>query len=62
MPTLRNIEVTFPYLHDGSAATLEDVLKVMWNSQLGRELKPDESRLIVLFLKTLTGEYKGEKL
>ncbi len=62
VPTLRNIEVTFPYLHDGSAATLEDVLKVMWNSQLGRELKSDESRLIVQFLKTLTGEYKGETL
>ena len=26
-PTLRNIEVTAPYFHDGSAATLEDVVR-----------------------------------
>ncbi len=26
-PTLRNIEVTAPYFHDGSAATLEDVIR-----------------------------------
>jgi cytochrome c peroxidase len=25
-PTLRNIAVTAPYMHDGSAATLEDVI------------------------------------
>ncbi len=62
VPTLRNIALTFPYLHDGSAETLEDVLKVMWNSQLGRELREEEARLIVTFLKTLTGEYRGMKL
>ena len=26
-PTLRNVELTAPYMHDGSLATLEDVVK-----------------------------------
>jgi cytochrome c peroxidase len=26
VPTLRNIEVTFPYMHDGTVATLSDVI------------------------------------
>lgn len=62
VPTLRNIEKTFPYLHDGSARTLEDVLQVMWKSQLGRSISPEESARIVKFLKTLTGTYKEKPL
>ncbi len=59
VPSLRNIEKTFPYLHDGSAKTLNDVLQVMWKNQLGRPIRDDESTKIVKFLKTLTGTYKG---
>jgi len=62
VPSLRNIEKTFPYLHDGSAATLKDVLQVMWKNQLGRSISDDESSKIVKFLKTLTGTYKGRQL
>lgn len=62
VPTLRNIELTHPYLHDGSAETIEDVLQVMWKSQLGRSISREESARIVQFLKTLTGTYKGEPL
>ncbi|HTP25807.1 MAG TPA: cytochrome-c peroxidase [Anaeromyxobacteraceae bacterium] len=62
VPTLRNVERTFPYLHDGSAQTLEDVLDVMWKSQLGRSSRPEESVKIVKFLKTLNGKYKGGQL
>ncbi len=35
-PSLRNVAVTAPYLHDGSAATLEDVLAIYRNG--GRNL------------------------
>jgi hypothetical protein len=28
--------------------------------QLGRPVTPEQLRLLVAFLKTLTGEYKGE--
>ena len=34
----------------------------MWSSQLGRKLQEDEAELIIEFLKTLTGEYRGEPL
>lgn len=62
VPTLRNIEKTFPYLHDGSANSLDDVLQVMWQSQLGRSISEEESLHIEQFLKTLTGTYKGGML
>jgi cytochrome c peroxidase len=56
VPTLRNVELTAPYLHDGSAATLKDAVEVMAKYQIGRELQPHEVDLLVAFLKTLTGE------
>jgi cytochrome c peroxidase len=55
VPTLRNVELTSPYLHDGSRATLEETVKVMGTYQLGRELTAAQVNSIVTFLKTLTG-------
>lgn len=62
VPSLRNIELTAPYLHDGNAETLEDVVVIMGRTQLGREIKSTDVDLIVKFLKTLTGEYQGKLL
>ena len=62
VPTLRNIALTAPYLHDGSAKTLEDVVEVMMIYQLGIKVDNSEIELIVAFLKTLTGEYNGKPL
>lgn len=62
VPSLRNVELTPPYFHDGSADTLEDAINVMAKYQLGRSLSQEQIHLIVGFLKTLTGEYKGEPL
>lgn len=59
VPSLRNVAVTAPYLHDASAATLEDAVKVMARYQLGRQLQEHEITRIVAFLRTLTGEYRG---
>jgi cytochrome c peroxidase len=56
VPTLRNIELTYPYFHDGSAATLHDAVAVMGQVQLGRTFSADENDKIVAFLKTLTGD------
>jgi cytochrome c peroxidase len=56
VPTLRNVALTAPYLHDGTQATLPDVVRVMGRYQLGRELDDEQVRLIVLFLESLTGE------
>ena len=56
VPSLRNIEKTGPFYHDGSVKTLEDAVRLMAEYQNGRQLKPEEIRSIVTFLKTLTGQ------
>jgi cytochrome c peroxidase len=62
VPSLRNVEVTAPYFHDGRAAKLDDAVRVMGRHQLGRELGPDDIRFVVAFLNSLTGEYRGRPL
>jgi cytochrome c peroxidase len=56
VPTLRNVELTYPYFHDGAARTLSEAVEIMGRLQLGKELTPDENAKIVAFLKTLTGD------
>lgn len=56
VPTLRNIELTYPYFHDGQVASLEQAVNLMGQLQLGRDFTQDETSKIVAFLKTLTGE------
>src|SRR5207237_1247304 len=62
VPSLRNVGVTPPYFHDGSAATLVDAVNIMAKYQLGRPLSVADRDLIVDFLFTLTGQYQGEAL
>lgn len=62
VPSLRNISVTSPYLHNGSAATLEDAIRIMGSTQLGRKLDDTNVSLIKIFLDTLTGEYKNKPI
>ncbi|HET7833940.1 MAG TPA: cytochrome-c peroxidase [Gallionella sp.] len=62
VPTLRNVELTYPYFHDGEAATLKDAVNTMGRIQLGKKFTDDENRKIVAFLKTLTGEQPSFKL
>ena len=62
VPSLRNVAVTAPYFHDGSAQTLEQAVEVMFKYQLGRPPNPLDTSLIVKFLKTLTGEWEGKPL
>lgn len=56
VPILRNVELTYPYFHDGEAATLEKAVEVMGDVQLGRRYTEKETAQIVAFLKTLTGD------
>ncbi len=56
VPSLRNVDKTAPYFHDGQTATLPEAVKMMARHQLGRELSDVEVASIVAFLKTLTGE------
>jgi cytochrome c peroxidase len=59
VPSLRNVELTPPYFHDGSAATLEKAIAVMVEYQLGRPLSGEKIDLIAQFLRTLTVKYGG---
>ena len=65
-PTIRNISLTAPYMHNGSLATLEDVVQ-FYNEGGGDDrnkdqkiiplgLNPMEEANLVAFMKALTGE------
>jgi cytochrome c peroxidase len=56
VPTLRNVELTYPYFHDGAADTLGTAVEVMGRIQLGRRYSDEENARIVAFLRTLTGD------
>ena len=56
VPTLRNVELTYPYFHDGAAATLPEAVDTMGRLQLGKKFTADENASIVAFLRTLTGK------
>jgi len=68
-PTLRNIELTAPYMHDGRFATLEEVIdfyseKLVYSPYAhplmhklnngGAQLTPSQKQALIAFLKTLT--------
>ncbi|MBI1353201.1 MAG: di-heme enzyme [Acidobacteria bacterium] len=67
-PTLRNIAVTAPYMHDGSVATLEQAIEhyaaggrhgdnpLKSRAIRRRELSPDEKRDLLEFLRSLTDQ------
>ncbi len=54
VPSLRNVENTAPYFHDGSASTLTQAVQTMAKYQLGRHLADEQVSSIVAFLKSLS--------
>ncbi len=56
VPSLRNIALTSPYMHDGRISTLNDAVEFMTKHQLGRHMEAGETDDIVEFLRSLTGE------
>jgi cytochrome c peroxidase len=61
-PTLRNIAVSFPYFHDGSANTLEEAVETMVKYQVGKKPQASQTAEITAFLHSLTGAYQGKML
>ena len=55
VPSLRNVEKTAPYFHDGSVDNLKDAIVLMGYFNIGIKLKDDEVSSIESFLNTLTG-------
>ncbi|HPE61018.1 MAG TPA: cytochrome-c peroxidase [Thiolinea sp.] len=62
VPGLRNVELTYPYFHDGAAKTLEEAVNTMGRIQLGKAFSDEENADIVAFLKTLTGKQPDIRL
>lgn len=56
VPSLRNVALTAPYFHDGSAKDLKDAVRTMAKYQVGRKISEADVALIVEFLGTLSGE------
>jgi cytochrome c peroxidase len=65
-PILRNVELTFPYMHDGSLATLEEVVDFYDKGGIDNpeksplivrlDLTPEEKSALVAFMKSLTSD------
>jgi cytochrome c peroxidase len=55
VPSLRNVEKTAPYFHDGSVASLDSAIRLMARHQLGVELDAARVESIRTWLSTLTG-------
>lgn len=62
VPTLRNVELTAPYFHDGSVETLDQAVRTMAEVQLGRPLNDEETAAVVAFLEAQTGTLEGQPL
>jgi len=56
VPTLRNIDKTAPYFHNGIEKDLKEVVRIMSKYQLGDEFNQTQIDDVVEFLKTLNGE------
>lgn len=56
VPSLRNVARTAPYFHDGSAKTLEDAVRAMFDYQLGMPVEDEAVADILAFLQSLSAE------
>ncbi len=62
VPSLRNVEKTSPYFHDGSVASINDAVSIMAKAELNKTLTDEEVGKLVLFLNTLTGKVSDEAM
>jgi cytochrome c peroxidase len=60
VPSLRNIDRTAPYFHDGSVTKLQEAIAMMAEYQTGKTLKPAEVESIAVWLRSLTGEIPAD--
>ena len=56
VPSLRNIAMTAPYFHDGSARTLPEAVRRMAELQTGKKIPDSQIYSIIAWLNTLTGD------
>jgi cytochrome c peroxidase len=56
VPSMRNVEKTAPYYHDGKVRTLDEAISLMALHQVDEKLTEAQVKSIVAWLRTLTGE------
>jgi cytochrome c peroxidase len=56
VPSLRNVEKTAPYFHDGSVASLKEAVQMMGKLQLNKDISDKDTDDMVAFMKTLTAD------
>ena len=56
VPSLRNIEKTGPYFHDGSVASLEEATKIIAKLNLNIDLSDEQVNNLVTFMNALTAD------
>ena len=57
VPTLRNLEHTAPYFHNGAVTSLEEAIQVMASTQLNRDLEAGDVADVKAFLQSLSGPF-----
>lgn len=62
VPTLRNVTLTAPYLHDGSKTELKEAVRSMLIHQVGAQSADADLAALTAFLGSLTGELFGKPL
>lgn len=62
VPGLRNLEYTEPYFHNGSVHSIEEAVKVMASTQLGKTLSDAEVADITAFLRVLSGPFPDQQM
>lgn len=60
VPSLRNVEKTAPYFHDGSVKTIEQAIRDMAVHQRGAKLTDADVKSIETWLAALTGEIPAD--
>lgn len=56
VPSLRNVELTYPYMHDGTIQDLSEVVNKMVLYQTVKKIRFSDTEKITKFLYTLTGD------
>ena len=62
VPSLRNLVYTAPYFHNGLVHTIDEAVRVMAATQLGRTLEPGQVADITAFLEALTGPFPAQQM
>lgn len=62
IPSLRNIALTAPYMHNGKVPNLEEAIRVMAKTQLNKVLEDTEVKDIAAFLQGLTGRLPKQEM